>query len=140
MGLEFEYPHPKKLMTWFSFGIYYNEEDHGIRFKNDEPELAFFFDINPDDRITLERTADLASAMSELEKLGFEQNFSRRLTTNPWRLFCKRIPLSQTLPLTSASLSRRLYDTVGAIAAQQDLVAACVKGSMPCHDGSQVPR
>jgi hypothetical protein len=127
MGLEFEYPHPKKMMTWFSFGIYYNEEDHGIPFKNDEPELAFFFDIEPEDRVTLERTAGLVAAMAELEKQGFEQNLTKHLTTNPWRLFCKRTPLSQTLPLTSESLSRRLYDIVAAIIAQRDLVAACVE-------------
>ena len=129
MGLEFEYPHPPKLMTWFSFGIYYDEEDHGIQFKSDEPELAFFFDIQPDDRITLERKADLPAAIAELEKQGFEQNFSKHLTTNPWRLFCKRTPLSQTLPLTSDSLSQRLYDTIAAITAQRELAAACVEGA-----------
>lgn len=126
MGLEFEYRHPSNLMTWFSFGIYYNEEDHGIPLKNDEPELAFFFDIEPDHRLALERKAGLTAAMTELEKQGFELNFTKRLTANPWRLFCKRIPLSQALPLTSDSLSRRLYDTVAAITAQRDFVAACL--------------
>jgi hypothetical protein len=33
---------------WFSISYYYVTDDHQIPFKHGVPELAFFFDINPE--------------------------------------------------------------------------------------------
>jgi hypothetical protein len=131
MGLQFEYDHRPELSTSFFFGVYHDERDHGIPFKADEPELAFFFDIEPGHQPILERDrpASFLACLSELEKHGFEQNFTKRLSANSWRLLCHRTPLSQVMPLTPESVTRRLYDLIETLGKQPGIVDTFLGGA-----------
>jgi len=75
---------------WWSFGYYYDTNDHGISFSKDVPEIVAFFDVNPENRQTLEDDPEFNSIIEELVKLGFESNLRGQLTNNRWRLFIYR--------------------------------------------------
>lgn len=131
MGLEFKHHHAPTLGTWFFFGIYYDPQDHGIPFKADEPELAFFFDILSEHRRTLQQSQspELLASLAALEKEGFEQNLTTRLTRNNWRLLCYRTPLSQALPLTPEALEARLLKIVAQLGRQKGFVDTFVRSA-----------
>ncbi len=79
---------------WIACGIYFDERDHGIKFKeNDMPELAFFLDMN--NKKILNLPEDIRTKIKELQDKGFEDNSDGDITNNRWRVLFKRIPLSQ---------------------------------------------
>ena len=79
---------------WIACGIYYDESDHGIKFKEkDMPELVFFLDMN--NKKVSNLSEDIKSKFKELHDKGFEDNSNGEITNNRWRVLFKRIPLSQ---------------------------------------------
>ena len=95
-GIEFKFNHKKDFGQWFFFGIYYDIEDHEIPFKKkDIPELAFFFDINPEAKRLLQNNKGLKNALLQFEDIGFENNLLKNTTNNDWRFLYKRIPLDE---------------------------------------------
>jgi hypothetical protein len=83
----------KSFGQWFSISYYYLTDDHGIPFKRGVPELAFFFDINPEylEQICNDKT--FVDILKKLEPYGFENNMEGKLTSNRWRLFVYRKPV-----------------------------------------------
>ena len=95
-GIEFLFEKKKDFGQWFFFGIYYDTEDHDIPFKKrNTPELAFFFDIDPDKKNLLLNNKEIKKVISQLKENGFENNFVEKNTSNDWRFLYKRIPLDE---------------------------------------------
>jgi N-acetylneuraminate synthase len=68
----------------------------GRKFKKDfEPEIAFFFDIDPKNRDKLKKNLSVKSIFDGFERQGFEENLFKKMTTNNWRLLAHRTPLSE---------------------------------------------
>jgi len=83
--------------TYNQFGaicLYYDTDDHGIIFKQNLPELAFFFDINPDHKNLLQTDNEFREIKNNLVEDGFESNLDNELTPNPWRLLTYRETIS----------------------------------------------
>lgn len=79
---------------WIACGIYFDERDHGIKFKEkDMPELAFFLDMNSKKALNLPE--NLKSKFKDIQEYGFEDNTNGEITNNRWRVLFKRVPLSQ---------------------------------------------
>ncbi|MBF0121633.1 MAG: hypothetical protein HQK79_22610 [Desulfobacterales bacterium] len=95
-GCDLWFTQKNNFGQWFFFGVYFDSADHGIPLKkiNNEPELAFFFDINPSYYEKLKNDNELIPCLHRLEKLGFENNITKQITSNHWRFIFKRIPLS----------------------------------------------
>ncbi|MBK8567386.1 MAG: hypothetical protein IPN76_29720 [Saprospiraceae bacterium] len=83
---------------------YHDTYDHRIPFKNDLPEIAFFFDINPKKKSVLQMDGDFIIIMNSLKELGFESNLDNELSPNTWRLLCYRKPISEFQELSVLSL------------------------------------
>lgn len=108
-GVEFYFKPKQNLGQWFFLGIYYDKSDHGIPFKQDnEPELAFFFDIEPSNRDKLKQNQSFVESLINLNKLGFEENLTKVITSNQWRLIFKREPLSKIDKFTIDELKKYL--------------------------------
>lgn len=96
LGIEMEFKRKQNFGQWFFFGIYYDNYDHKIPFKQDnEPELAFFFDCEPSHKGKLKDEITLLGAFERLLNQGFEENLIKRNTSNKWRLLFKRKPLAE---------------------------------------------
>jgi hypothetical protein len=89
---------------FWTMGFYYDTYDHRIPFKIGLPEVAFFFDINPEKRSVIRQDSDFRSILESLEERGFESNLDGELTDNPWRLFCYRKPISDFPELSVLTL------------------------------------
>lgn len=90
----------EKDFKWMTFGIYYDTEDHGIPFLAGCPELALFIDIDPKKRSEMKKNSRFVQALTNLEKLGWEENLSKERTDNEWRLLWWRKPLTEFGELT----------------------------------------
>ncbi len=109
--LGYEYNFTNAYGMWFFYGIYFNMDNHKIKFKKDfEPEIAFFFDIgcDPDEkspkakqeqlkenRNKLKNNSRVKSIFDSFERQGFEENLFKKMTTNNWILLAHRTPLSE---------------------------------------------
>ncbi len=100
----------KRDTKWISYSIYYNAYDHAIPFKLDTPELALFIDIEPSGRYALSQVPDFISILSNLEKIGWEENLKNRKTINDWRLIWWRKPLCELERLDTGKLSQILEE------------------------------
>lgn len=89
---------------FWTMGFYYDTKDHGIPFKNNVPEIAFFFDINPEKKHLIQTDNVFREIVDALKELGFESNLDNELTPNGWRLFCYRRPISEFKELSVLSL------------------------------------
>ena len=89
---------------FWTMGFYHDTKDHGIPFKKNVPEIAFFFDINPEKKSLIQQDKAFREIMDSLKKLGFESNLDNELTPNTWRFFCYRKPISEFQELSVLSL------------------------------------
>ncbi|HZK07549.1 MAG TPA: hypothetical protein VFC92_05065 [Bacteroidales bacterium] len=83
--------------TYEQFGaicLYYDIDDHGIIFKKNLPELAFFFDIDPEHKNLLQIDNEFKEIKNNLVADGFESNLENELTANQWRLLAYRQTIS----------------------------------------------
>jgi len=105
-GVDFGFSRPiKQYKAWYFFGIYNNEEDHEIPFKNEGiPELAFFLDIDSSLHGKLLKDDKLVAELASLERSGFEFNHDGAITNNKWRLLFHRTPLTQVKELNERSM------------------------------------
>lgn len=78
---------------WYSIAYYYNTWDHTIQFKNDVPEMAVFFDIDPAYKHLLQNDPEFIGIVNRLQKYGFENNLDNGVINNPWRLLFYRMPV-----------------------------------------------
>jgi hypothetical protein len=78
---------------WWAVSYYYSTNDHGIGFKNDMPEIAFFFDVDPEKLDALKADRVFLGIVKKLEQAGFESNLNQELTNNAWRLLVFRKPI-----------------------------------------------
>lgn len=111
-GLEFKFK-PKKdnFGQWFFFGIYYDSFDHELNFKSPGvPELAFFFDIQPEGREPLKHNEELGRAIKRLCSNGFEENLTVQVA-NSWRLLFWRQSLKENEELSVESL-KNTFDNI----------------------------
>lgn len=84
--------------TYKQFGaisFYYDTTDHQILFKNNLPELVFFFDINPKYRSLIEDDLEFKLIVDNLILDGFESNLNMKLSPNNWRLLIYRKSISE---------------------------------------------
>lgn len=79
---------------WWAISYYHSTNDHGIKFKNDIPEIVFFFDINPEKLDLIKGDTNFIKIISKLEQYGFESNLNNQLTDNKWRLLIFRKSIS----------------------------------------------
>lgn len=89
---------------FWTIAYYFDPSDHGIPFKNDQPEICFFFDIIPSEKIRLQKDADFIKILNELKSLGFESNLNEEISPNQWRLFFYRTPISEFNEISVTSL------------------------------------
>jgi len=82
---------------WQFFGIYEESSDHGIEFKESQPELAYFLDVDKGGKQKAQLATNCAvrKELEELEREGFDQNLDNTLTSNVYRLLAHRTPLSK---------------------------------------------
>jgi len=121
-GIEFEFEETSNPYgLWFFFGIYYDEYDHGIPLKQSEPEIAFFLDINKDYRETIINISNFNNIIKELEEKGFEENILSCTTSNKWRLFFHRKPISQFSEITTDTLKSHFENLMTIIFRQKEL-------------------
>jgi hypothetical protein len=96
MGIEINYKTPgKKYGQWWAISYYYDTDDHEIEFKNALPEIAFFFDINPEHLNKLQKDKEFREILRKLCLQGFESNIDGQLSSNKWRLLVFRKPISE---------------------------------------------
>jgi hypothetical protein len=94
-GVEFSFKKPTET-TYGQFGsisLYYDTSDHGIPFLEDCPEIAFFFDVNPEYKSSLRADNEFKKLVMALENEGFESNLNNEKTPNAWRLLFFRKPI-----------------------------------------------
>ncbi len=89
---------------FWTMGFYYDPKDHGIPFKKDVPEIAFFFDINPEKKPLIQKDTAFRKIADSLKEVGFESNLDNELSPNTWRLFCYRKSISEFQELSVLSL------------------------------------
>ena len=112
-GLVITFESQKDYGQWMFFGIYYDESDHLIPFKQfGIPELAFFLDIEPSKRENLKSIKGIEPEIADLHRQGFDDNLFSKLTSNNWRLLAKRKSLTDVNGLTEATLSDFLTRTI----------------------------
>jgi hypothetical protein len=112
-GSVFFFKPEKQYGQWFFCGIYHNESDHGISFKQlGVPELAFFLDIVPKHREKLKAVRGLETEIVDLQRQGFDDNLFSKITSNNWRFLAKRQPLTNVDQLTEAVISDFLNKTL----------------------------
>ncbi len=105
-GLAINFESQKEYGQWIFFGIYYDESDHLIPFKQfGIPELAFFLDIEPSKRENLKSVKGMEADVADLRRQGFDDNLFSKLTSNNWRFLVKRESLTDINGLTEAVLS-----------------------------------
>lgn len=105
-GLVITFESQKDYGQWMFFGIYYDESDHLIAFKQSGiPELAFFLDIEPQKREILKSVKGIEADIAALQRQGFDDNLFSKLTSNNWRFLAKRKSLTDVNGLTEAALS-----------------------------------
>ena len=75
---------------WWAISYYYHTNDHYINFKNNTPEIVFFFDIYPGKIELLKFDKIFINILEKLVTVGFESNLNGELTTNRWRLLLYR--------------------------------------------------
>jgi hypothetical protein len=96
MGMEINYENPgKSYGQWFALGLYYDINDHGIEFKNNIPEIAFFFDIDPEKVEKIRKDTSFRNIVNNLIQNGFESNLDSVLSDNTWRLLVYRKPITE---------------------------------------------
>lgn len=77
-----------------AISLYYDTADHDILFKNNLPELAFFFDINYDSKKLIQIDNEFREITNKLILDGFESNLDNELSPNLWRLLVYRQTIS----------------------------------------------
>jgi len=105
MGIQLEFYETSKFSNpyglWLFFGIYFDERDHAIPFKNkSELEITLFLDIYKDYRDNIINIPNFNNIVKALEKEGFEDNSSLVITPNEWKLFFHRTPIFEFGELT----------------------------------------
>ena len=105
IDIEFEYD-----VRWITFGIYYDISDHAIPFLQGVPELALFVYIKPELRKALSEKPEFLEALGHLEELCWQENLTKKRTTNEWLLIWWRQPLNQLSELNGKVLSKILTD------------------------------
>ncbi len=83
---------------WYFFGYYHDEEDHGIPFKSEVPEIVAFFDVDSKHHDSLQNDEEFKELVSRLMDDGFESNLDYKMTNNKWRLLVYRKPIT-TFPV-----------------------------------------
>jgi hypothetical protein len=78
---------------WWAVSYYYSTENHHIQFKNDMPEIVFFFDVNPEKLNALKADRVFPGIVKKLVQAGFESNLNGELTDNDWCLLVFRKPI-----------------------------------------------
>ncbi|AFZ60369.1 hypothetical protein H6G54_14600 [Anabaena cylindrica FACHB-243] len=107
VGYEYDFKNAYKM--WFFYGIYFDDDDHGIKFKKkSESEIAFFFDIDPEKRDELKENSSLKSIFDGFKKQGIEENLFNDMTSNKWRLLAYRIPISEFGEFSTSNLTDNL--------------------------------
>jgi len=111
LGAEFKFSPKNDYGQWFFYGIYFDSSDHGIKFKKDGiPELAFFFDVNPNYKEYLKNKNDLLDTLERLSQKGFEENLKKKITQNKWRFLFKRIPLTEIEDFSYESIKKTFIE------------------------------
>jgi hypothetical protein len=84
------------LGQWVFWGVYYDPQDHKIKFKAPfQAEFAVFFDIGKEHRDRLRKASSISNAISELKGKGFEFNFPDNECGNAWRMCYWRESMNQ---------------------------------------------
>ncbi len=96
-GIEFEKASVSNL-SYDQFGaisLYYDTEDHGIMLQNNISEIAFFFDVIPTFKESLQKDSSFVDLVERLVFYGFESNLNNEISPNKWRLLVYRKPLTE---------------------------------------------
>lgn len=80
---------------FLTIAYYHNTEDHAIPFKNGIPEICAFFDVHHTKKDLIKSDEKFKKDLLSLSPLGFEFNLDNEISTNSWRLFFYRKPLTE---------------------------------------------
>lgn len=89
-GAEIKLIKNGKYGQFGAISMYYNTDNHRIAFKNNVPEIAFFWDVDPEYKKLLQSDNDFREVINILVSDGFESNLDNELTSNSWRLLVFR--------------------------------------------------
>jgi len=107
------------LGQWLFFGLYYDVDDHGIAFNEEnQPEFAIFLDIVPGSRKHLISCKGIGEAVAELSRQDFEFNFheltkTKPVTPNLWRLCFWRRPVADFVGKEVSELQHIVEERLG---------------------------
>ena len=95
-GIEFELKNSenKSYGQFGAIALYYDTYDHGIHFLKNAPEIAFFFDVTPNFKNSLQADNKFRELIKNLEDEGFESNLDNDKSPNEWRLLYFRKPIT----------------------------------------------
>lgn len=106
------------------FGVYYNDYDHMIPFKNDsEPELVLFIDIDSGQKNILRSNVQVREVFKRLENYGFESNLFGELTSNQWRLLAHRTSLSQFGDFSIVNIVNHVRNLIQIFYSERDFIS-----------------
>jgi len=111
-GVDLGYAAKNEYGQYMFWGILYDPSNHGIEFKNNHIELAFFMDSLPKYRSELKKDEKFCKCLERLEKKGFENNLFNKITPNNYKLLFKRIPINKLKQLDEITIRNFILNTI----------------------------